>query len=80
MHISREMIADKKKFLPFFLLQMFLLQKDLKRNKSLSAKILAAQSVDEIDFEEVHASLKKDSQGTLFCLSEYKCVFSKPNP
>lgn len=27
MHISREMIDDKKKFLPFFLLQMFMLEK-----------------------------------------------------
>lgn len=27
MHISSEMIDDKKKFLPFFLIQMFLLEK-----------------------------------------------------
>lgn len=80
MHISGEMIQDKRKFLPFFILQMFLLQKDLKRNEPISKKILAAKNPDEIDIDEIHRHLRRDAQGSLFIDSNYTCAFDTPHP
>lgn len=80
MHIPAEMIQDKRKFLPFFILQMFLLQKDLKRNEPISKKILAAKHPDDIDIDEIHYHLKRDAQGSLFIDSNYTCIFDIPHP
>ncbi len=80
MHVSANMIDDKKKFLAFFLLQMFLLQKWLQRNLPVTKRLLSAKTMMDVDLVEVHENLRKDAQSLLFVWCPYSCTFVTPHP
>lgn len=76
MHVSHSMIRNSKKFLPFFMMQLFLHQKSLKRNLPISQSIIDAKAMEEIDMDVIQSNLRRDVSGTLFIRSDFPCAFT----
>lgn len=59
-HLTEEMVSHEENFFPFLALQIYTLERDLKRNKEILSHILAAQQFEDINIEWIQKNLRQD--------------------